>query len=120
LIATGIALAAGAIVLLAALISGGGGDGGDVKGPASDQEVVDALGLSPNPDGAGWITLDGACAVPSIQIGQSAGAAPPTTAAGMGVATNEAGTVRAVVQNAFSQDLAGCIDRISAELRAHF
>jgi hypothetical protein len=106
-----------AVIALIVVLSSGGGGGGTPSGPPSQDEVVQALGLSPDPNGNGWITLDGSCTVLSIQTGVP----PPTTSANPATtATNEARTVRAVVQNAFSQSQAACVDRISAELRDHF
>src|SRR5262245_8024599 len=116
LVAAGLGLLIAAVVVVVALASGGGG-GGNQTGPPTQAEVVDALGLSPDPSGTGWITLDGSCSVLSIQIGTP----PPTqTVDPATVATNGDGTVRAVVQNAFSQSQTACGDRISAELRDHF
>src|SRR5690349_20583026 len=111
-----------AIFLIADLTGGGSGGGGG--GLPSQEDVVNALGLSPNPSGTGWITLDGACAVLSIQVGArpkttATTSATTTTATGAGEAGNADGTVRAAVQNAFSQNQTACVDRISAELKAH-
>ena len=116
LIVAGLALLIAAVVLVVVLTSGGGG-GGTTTGPPTEAEVVSGLGLSPDPSGTGWITLDGSCAVLSIQIGP-----PPTnqTVNPATVAANEDGTVRAVVENAFSQSQTACVDRISAGLRDHF
>ena len=118
LIGAGIMLATAAVVLIVVLVTQGGGGGGG-NGLPSEAEVVDGLDLSPDPSGTGWITLDGACAVLSISIGPTPQPAPQTTSS-TGEATNEDGTVRAVVQNAFSQSQAACVDRINAALRDHF
>lgn len=111
----GIVLVAAAIALVAALSGGGGAK--TVSGPPTEAEVVEALGLSPNPSGQGWITLDGACAVLSIQTGR-----PPTgqTVDPKIEASNEDGTVRAIVEESFSQNQAACVDRISSGLRDNF
>src|SRR5262249_61658260 len=87
--AVAIVVIAGTILLITALTGGGGG--GHRTGPPTQEEVVNALGLSPDPNGTGWITLDGACAVLSIQVGSQP--APTTTATPAGEATNPAGTV---------------------------
>jgi hypothetical protein len=107
-----LAIAIAVVVVIAA--TGGGGE--SPSGSPTEAEVVEALELSPNPDGTGWITLDGACAVLSIQIG----APPPAPTANPTIATNESGTVRAVVLESFSQNQAACVNRISAGLREHF
>ena len=117
--AAAIAAIAVTILVVTSLTSGGGGGGG--SGPPNEEDVVNALGLSPDPSGTGWITLDGACAVLSIQVGSRPQATTTTAATtGGGEASNADGSVRAVVQNAFSQSQAACVDRISAALRAHF
>jgi hypothetical protein len=108
----GLGVAAAAIALIA-----GGGGGENVSGPPTEAEVVNALDLSPNPDGTGWITLDGACDVSSILLGASR--TPPTVDPTM-VATNEAGTVRAIVEASFSLSQEACVNRIRAELRDDF
>ena len=113
------------IVVAVSVLGGGGAD--KIENP-TQEDVVNALNLSPNPDGTGWITLDGACGVVTIDVGArpltTAGQAPPTTTAPTGapavIATNETGTVRAVVVTAFSNDEAVCVQRIRSELRAHF
>jgi hypothetical protein len=115
-----IAAIAVTILVVTNLTAGGGGGGG--SGPPTQEDVVNALGLSPDPSGTGWITLDGACAVLSIQVGARPHATTTTTATTGtgGEASNADGTVRATVQNAFSQSQTACVDRISAALRAHF
>lgn len=117
--AVAIIVIAATILLITALTGGGGG--GHRTGLPTQEEVVNALGLSPDPSGVGWITLDGACAVLSIQIGsQAAAPTTTTTATPAGEASNTGGTVRALVQNAFSQSQTACVDRVSAALNAHF
>jgi hypothetical protein len=115
-IAAGLGLLIAVAAVVVALASGGGG-GDTATGLPTEAEVVEALELSPNPSGTGWITLDGECAVLSIRIGTTPTTQPvsPET-----IAMNETGNVRAVVVNAFSQSQAACVDRISAELRDHF
>jgi hypothetical protein len=104
------------VIAAVVVLSSGGGSDTD-SGPPTEAEVVQALELSPDPSGTGWITLDGACSVLSIQIGSAPGT--QTVSSGT-VAKNETGTVRAVVVESFSQGQAACVDRISGELRANF
>ena len=113
------------IVVAVSVLGGGGTD--KIKDP-TQEDVVNALNLSPDPNGAGWITLDGACGVLTIDVGArplataSQGATTVTTPTGAPsvIATNETGTVRAVVVTAFSNDEAACVQRVESELRAHF
>src|SRR5690242_16447278 len=56
LAAAAIAAIAVAVLLVTNLTAGGGSGGGG--GPPSEEDVVNALGLSPDPSGTGWITLD--------------------------------------------------------------
>lgn len=116
LIAAGLGLLIATTVVVVTLASPGGG-GGSKSGTFTEADVVEALGLSPDPSGTGWITLDGSCTVLSIQIGMPT--AIPTVDPAI-EATNGDGTVRAVVLNAFSESQTACIDRISAALRDHF
>lgn len=115
LIGAGILLVIALIALGVVLLTSGGGSQTET-GPPTEAEVVDALDLSPNPSGQGWITLDGDCAVLSIQIGK-----PPGQPVDPAVeASNEDATVRATVEESFSQSQVACVDRISAGLREHF
>jgi len=118
LIGAGVALVAGAIAVTVVLANQGGG-GGSQKGLPTEGDVVNALDLSPDPSGNGWITLDGACAVLSIEIGKAAQSPQPGVNPAS-EATNPDGTVRAVVQNAFSQNQAACVARVRSGLRNHF
>ena len=105
------------LAAIAAVVVLSGGGGGTNDGTPTQAEVVQALDLSPDPSGTGWITLDGACSVISISVGKAAESQPLNSAT---VATNETGTVRAVVLESFSQGQAACVDRISAALRENF
>ena len=116
LIGAGMLLVIVAIVV-GVVLAGSGDGGGGQSGLPTEEDVVNGLDLSPNPSGTGWITLDGSCAVLSIQIGVPPASQPVNPAT---EAANEDGTVRAVVQNAFSQSQTACVGRISAGLRDHF
>jgi hypothetical protein len=117
-----IGAAVGLILLIAVLASGilGGDDGGDEAGVPSEADVVNSLDLLPNPAGSGWITSDGLCAVVSIdrsELGQPAQEGEELSIE----ATNEAGTVSAVViQNDFSITQAECVSRVDTALKAEF
>jgi hypothetical protein len=120
LIGAGMLLVIVAIVV-GVVLAGSGDGGGGQSGLPTEEDVVNALDLSPDPSGTGWITLDGSCAILSIEIGKPAQSAAQTQPANTGIeASNEDGTVRAVVQNAFSQSQTACVDRINAALRDHF
>jgi hypothetical protein len=115
-------IGAGAGLLIAAIVviivlAGRGGGGETETGPPTEAEVVEALELSPDPSGVGWITLDGECVVVAIQIGN-----PPTTqtARPPSEAMNEEGTVRAIVLEGFSFSQTECVDRVSDALRENF
>ena len=120
LIGAGMLLVIVAIVV-GVVLAGGGDGGGGQSGLPTEEDVVNALDLSPDPSGTGWITLDGSCAILSIEIGKPAQSAAQTQPATTAIeASNEDGTVRAMVQNAFSQSQTACVDRINAALRDHF
>ncbi|HEX6585163.1 MAG TPA: hypothetical protein VF052_00255 [Solirubrobacterales bacterium] len=109
------------IAVVAAVGSLGGGDGGETEGNVpSEADVVEGLDLLPNPSGSGWITSDGACAVVSIDISELAQPAQEGEELPL-EATNEAGTVGAVViQNDFSSTQAECVGRVDTALKAEF
>jgi hypothetical protein len=115
-------IGAGAGLLIAAIVvmiilAGRGGGGETETGPPTEAEVVEALELSPDPSGVGWITLDGECVVVAIQIDN----APATqTARPPSEAMNEDGTVRAIVLEGFSFSQTECVDRVSDALRENF
>ena len=109
-----------ATVLLIVVLGSGGGSGKTTSGPPTAEEVAGTLGLSPDPGGTGWITLDGACNVLSIDIVSGTKAATGTVNSAL-EATNESSTIRAVVlQYDDSVSQVGCVDRISTGLRDHY
>ena len=115
-----------AAIATTALSGGGGGGGSGVGGSTgptntgpTEEEVVKALGLVPQP-GMSWATPDGACAVTSIDLGPDIQAGP--IAGNVLVeAANQEGTVGAVVaQKDFSVSEAECVARITTALNARF
>ena len=119
LIAAGVGLLIGAVLLIVVLGSGGG-SGKTASGPPTATEVADTIGLSPDPAGTGWITVDGACNVLSIDVG-SGTKANTATANSAFEATNQSSTIRAVVlQYDDSVSQASCVDRIRTALDAHY
>jgi hypothetical protein len=82
---------------------------------------VTALDLVPDPTGAaGWITLDGACAVLAIRLGPEAQSDEKQVDESI-EASNENRTVAAVViQNDFSISQRDCVARIENGLRDAF
>jgi hypothetical protein len=118
-IAAAIGLLVGTVLLIVVLGSGGG-NGDTASGPPTPTEVADTLGLSPDPGGAGWITLDGACNVLSIDIVSGTQARTGSVNSAF-EATNESSTIRAaVLQYDDSVSQAACVDRISTALRDHY
>ena len=120
LIGGGIAIAVIAVVVFV-LATGGGGEEGNSSetGPPNEADVVAALELTPDPQGAGWITPDGACWIVSIQFGTDVH--PGEIAKGVVEVTNENATVGAAVsQNDFSVSEQECAARIGGALKANF
>ena len=118
-IAAAVGLLIGTILLIVVLGSGGG-SGETASGPPTATEVADTLGLSPDPGGTGWITVDGSCNVLSIDVvsGTQAGKGAVNSAF---EATNGSSTIRAVVlQYDDSVSQASCVDRISTGLHDHY
>jgi hypothetical protein len=120
LVGGAVALVVLAGVVIAVAAAGGGGGGGRTSARPTEGGVVNALQLLPDPNGAGWITPNGACWVVSIQFGADVRAGE---LAGKGLieATNATHTVgAAVTQNDFTQTAAQCADRIAGQLKSNF
>jgi hypothetical protein len=118
-IAAAIGLLIGTFLLIV-ILGSGGGSGETASGPPTATEVADMLGLSPDPSGTGWITVDGACNVLSIDI--VSGNKTGTEAVNSTLeATNESTTIRAaVLQYDDSVSQAACVNRISTGLHDHY
>jgi hypothetical protein len=118
-IAAAVGLLIGTILLIVVLGSGGG-SGKTASGPPTATEVADTLGLSPDPGGTGWITVDGSCNVLSIDIVSRTQSGKGTVNSAF-EATNASSTIRAVVlQYDDSVSQASCVDRISTGLHDHY
>jgi hypothetical protein len=120
LIGAGAGLLVAGLIAVALTTAGGDGDSESPSGPPREADVVNALELVPDPSGTGWTTLDGACWVVSIQIGDDVRAG--RIAGGqLFEATNDELTVgAAVTQGDFSVSQAECVARIGSALRTQF